>query len=122
MNCKNNKLEQKQKQEILCKVVNIFMENGIKDNDEIVKICSNLDSDKLRGVKRSITVKKQKLKKASKGAMKHFKKQETKFNEEKLDAEVPTNKGPINVVYGALTPAMRQYINLIQLAQQALKQ
>lgn len=55
-----NKLNKQQKQDLLCEVVTVFIENGISDNESIVKMCYELNTDKLRGVKRSLTLKKQK--------------------------------------------------------------
>lgn len=50
------------KQDVLCQIVDVFVNNGIKNNEDIVAICSKLTTDKLRGIKRSLTLKKRKAK------------------------------------------------------------
>lgn len=60
MKTKTNKNEFSKKQDILCQVVDVFMKNGIHKNEDIISACLKLNSDKLRGVKRSLTLKKRK--------------------------------------------------------------
>ena len=76
MKQKIKKLSKKENQRILCEVVNVFMQNEVNDNYEIIKMFSQLNPDKLRGVKRSLTEKKKKLSRASKKPMDHLKSQE----------------------------------------------
>jgi hypothetical protein len=51
MKQKIKKLSKKENQRILCEVVNVFMQNEVKDNYEIIRMFSQLNPDKLRGVK-----------------------------------------------------------------------
>lgn len=60
MKTKKNKNNFSKNQEILCQVVDVFLKNGIHKNKDIVTACRNLNPDKLRGVKRSLTLKKRK--------------------------------------------------------------
>lgn len=125
MKQKIKKLTKKENQRILCEVVDVFMKNEVHDNYEIIKMFSQLNPDKLRGVKRSLTEKKKKLRRSSKKAIDHFKKQEKecivgldlvggmgevisrRLQEKKDCAEVPT---PQKSVYGAFSPEVRKFI------------
>lgn len=134
MKQKIKKLSKKENQRILCEVVNVFMQNEVKDNYEIIRMFSQLNPDKLRGVKKSLTEKKKKLSLASKKSMDHFKSQEKKFvvgldlrgkmgevvmhrlQEKKTPVEPKT---PKKSVYGALTPEIRKFIAITKLLHNA---
>jgi hypothetical protein len=125
MKQKIKKLSKKENQRILCEVVNVFIQNEVNDNYEIIKMFSQLNPDKLRGVKRSLTEKKKKLSRASKKPMDHFKGQEKKFivgldlqgkmgeiamrrlQKKKSPVEQTT---PQKNVYGSLAPEIRKFI------------
>lgn len=125
MKQKIKKLTKKENQRILCEVVNVFVQNEIHDNYEIIKMFSQLNPDKLRGVKRSLTEKKKKLSRSSKRAMDHFKSQEKecivgldlqgkigeiamrRLQEKRDSAESQT---PQKSVYGAFSPEVRKFI------------
>ena len=125
MKQKIKKLSKKENQRILCEVVNVFMQNEVNDNYEIIKMFSQLNPDKLRGVKRSLTEKKKKLSRASKKPMDHLKSQENgcvvgldlkgkmgeivmrRLQEKKSPVEQTT---PKKNVYGALAPEIRKFI------------
>jgi hypothetical protein len=79
MKQKIKKRENEQMQGVLCEVVDVFLKNGISDNNAIAKICLKLNSNKLRGVKRSITLKKNKLKDELKSQLKQRKNQQQIF-------------------------------------------
>ena len=64
MKTKTNKKNFSKKQDILCQVVDVFMKNGIHKNEDIISVCRDLNSDKLRGVKRSLTLNKRKSSKS----------------------------------------------------------
>ncbi len=65
MKTKTNKNNFSKNQDILCQVVDVFMKNGIHKNEDIISTFRSLNSDKLRGVKRSLTLKKKKSSKAA---------------------------------------------------------
>ena len=134
MKQKIKKLSKKENQRILCEVVNVFMQNEVNDNYEIIKMFSQLNPDKLRGVKRSLTEKKKKLSRASKKPMDHLKSQENgcvvgldlkgkmgeivmrRLQEKKSPVEQTT---PKKNVYGALSPEIRKFIAITKLLHNA---
>lgn len=125
MKQKIKKLSKKENQRILCEVVNVFMQNEVNDNYEIIKMFSQLNPDKLRGVKRSLTEKKKKLSRACKVAINHPEGQEKQLSvgldlkgrkrkiamrrlqEKKFPLEQMAHK---KNVYGSLTPEIRKFI------------
>jgi len=53
--------EPRSEQEVLCDIVSLLESNKITQNADIAYICSRLlNPDKIRGVKRSVTMKRQK--------------------------------------------------------------
>lgn len=126
MKQKIKKLTKKENQRILCEVVDVFMKNEIHDNNEIIKMFLQLNPDKLRGVKRSLTEEKKKLRRSSKKAMDHFKNKEKEcvvgievkgemgeiisrqLQEKK--AFVEETQMPKKSVYGAFSPEVRKFI------------
>lgn len=109
MKQKTKKQKNKDIQGILCEVVDVFQKNGIDDNQEIVNIFSAIDTHKLRGVKRSLTLKKNKLRGDSKKAMKFLKKGEEKFGSQQKQVLVDPPKTPKHV-YSAINPEIRKFI------------
>lgn len=126
MKQKIKKLTKKENQRILCEVVNVFVQNEIHDNYEIIKMFSQLNPDKLRGVKRSLTEKKKKMKRSSKEAMDHFKNQEkecvvglgvrgemAEIISRQLQGKkafVEETQMPKKSVYGAFSPEVRKFM------------
>jgi hypothetical protein len=136
MKQKIKKLSKKENQRILCEVVNVFIQNEVNDNYEIIKMFSQLNPDKLRGVKRSLTEKKKKLSCASKKPVDHFKGQGKDFvigldlqgkmrkiamrrlQEKKSPVEQMTHK---KNVYGAIPPEIRKFVAFTEFLNQASK-